>query len=103
MVRSGEVEIQVVSLLNKHDPNDRRHCLRMFDNFRYNDHLCIVYECLEQNLRDTLTMFGKDVGLSLEAVSSYGRQLFIALAHLHKHCYIHADLKPDNILTTKDA
>jgi len=29
-------------------------------------------------------------------------QLFVALAHLRKHRIIHADIKPDNILISKD-
>ena len=55
------------------------------------------------NLRETLNKFGRNVGLSLDAVISYGRQLFIALSFLHRHDLIHADLKPDNIMATKDS
>jgi serine/threonine-protein kinase PRP4 len=52
------------------------------------------------NLREVLTKYGKDVGLSLDGVCSYGRQLFVALNYVHKLGYIHADLKSDNILVT---
>ncbi len=31
-------------------------------------------------------------------VRSYGRQLFVALNHMHKNRYVHSDVKPDNIL-----
>jgi hypothetical protein len=31
-------------------------------------------------------------------VRSFGKQLFVALMHLHQCEYVHADLKPDNIL-----
>jgi serine/threonine protein kinase len=31
-------------------------------------------------------------------VRSYGRQLFVALLHMHKSGYVHSDVKPDNIL-----
>mmetsp|Transcript_10480 Transcript_10480/g.17573 ORF Transcript_10480/g.17573 Transcript_10480/m.17573 type:complete len:300 (-) Transcript_10480:79-978(-) len=103
MTRSGEIEIKVVRTLNEKDPADKKHCIRMVEDFVYNDHMCIVYECMEMNLRETLAKYGKDVGISLDGVSSYGRQLFTALAHLHKQGFIHADLKPDNIMVSKDA
>ena len=99
---SGEKEIEVVKQLNQGDPKDKKHCVRLLENFEYNEHLCLVYECLEMNLRETLAKYGKDVGLSLDGVCSYGRQLFIALNFLHKNNMIHADLKPDNIMVSSD-
>ena len=68
---SGDKEIQVVKDLNSGDPNDRKHCVRLLKTFEWNCHLCIVYECLSMNLRETLSKFGKDKGLSLDAVCSY--------------------------------
>jgi serine/threonine-protein kinase PRP4 len=46
--------------------------------------------------------FGRGVGLSLTAVRSYFGQLLAAATHLQKHCILHADIKPDNILVTAD-
>ena len=70
---SGEKEIEVVRLLNEGDPQDRKHCIRLIETFDWNDHLCIIYECLSINLRETLSKFGKDKGISLDAICSYGR------------------------------
>jgi len=70
---SGEKEIEVVKILNEGDPKDKKHCVKLNEHFEYNNHLCLVYECLELNLRETLAKYGKDVGLSLDGVCSYGR------------------------------
>lgn len=81
---------------------DKRHIIRLLDTFEYNNHLCLVYECMEINLRETLNKYGRNIGLSLDGVCLFGRQLFLALSLMHKHKLIHADLKPDNIMVTKD-
>lgn len=45
----------------------------MLTTFDYKDHLCLVYECLQMNLRETLNKYGKNIGLSLDGVCHYGR------------------------------
>ena len=70
---SGEKERSVVGLLNKTDPHDKKNIIRLLESFEYNSHLCLVYECMELNLRETLNKFGKGVGLSLDGVCLYGR------------------------------
>lgn len=37
--------------------------------------------------------YGRNVGLSLDGVCLFGRQLFLALALIHKQKLIHADCK----------
>ena len=73
MRASGEREIGIILSLNSSDPKDRKHCIRMIDHFDYNKHLCLVFECMDINLRETLAKYGNGVGLSLEGVCSYGR------------------------------
>lgn len=36
------------------------------------------------NLRETLNKFGRNIGLSMDGVILYGRQLFLALSLLHR-------------------
>jgi len=74
----------------------------LVDSLEYNNHLCLVYESMGMNLRETLNKFGRNIGLSMDGVILYGRQLFLALSLLHRHKIIHADLKPDNIMVSKD-
>jgi serine/threonine-protein kinase PRP4 len=73
MRESGQKEKEIVSLLNKIDPLDKKHIIRLLDSFEYNNHLCLVYECMEMNLRETLNKFGKNIGLSLDGVILFGR------------------------------
>jgi serine/threonine-protein kinase PRP4 len=73
MRESGEKEREIVNRLNKADPSDSRNIVRLHETFEYNGHLCLVYECLEMNLRETLHKFGRHVGLSLDGVCLYGR------------------------------
>lgn len=67
---------------------------------------------MDRDLRDTLKMFGRRIGLSLEAVKSYAKQIFVALSHIKKFKIIHSDrkplyknlilVKPDNILSSNN-
>lgn len=73
MRESGEKEREIVMQLNRADPTDKRNIVRLLDSFDYHGHLCLVYECLEMNLRETLNKYGRHVGLSLDGVCLYGR------------------------------
>ena len=73
MRQSGLKERDIVSRLNQSDPYDKKHCIRLIDSFDYNLHLCLVYECMGLNLRETLNKFGRNIGLSLDGVILYGR------------------------------
>ncbi|KAG2723906.1 hypothetical protein I3760_02G192900 [Carya illinoinensis] len=43
-------EIKLLKLVNKHDPADERHILRLYDFFYHREHLIIVCELLRTNL-----------------------------------------------------
>jgi serine/threonine protein kinase len=51
------------------------------------------------NLRDVLKKFGtengKNVGINLEVIKVYTKQLFTALNFVHKLKILHTDIKPD--------
>jgi len=102
MRRSGESEIQILKKLNELDKQDKRHCIRLIDHFDMKDHLCLVFESFDMNLRDAVKKFGSDGGLSLMAVRSYAKQLFLGLSLLRKARIMHADIKPDNILVSRN-
>lgn len=68
----------------------------------YRNHTAIPFEYLPFNLRQILNRFGSGVGINLQAVRSYARQLLSALRHLSQNHIVHADIKPENILVSAD-
>lgn len=60
----------------------------------FRNHTAFVFEYLPFTLRQVLTRFGSGVGINLQAVQSYFRQLLAALKHLTKYNVLHADIKP---------
>jgi serine/threonine-protein kinase PRP4 len=97
MTKAGLKEVEYLNILSKRDPNNRQHVIRMLSHFFHGEHLCLVFEPMNRNLREVLKKFGS-VGLNLEAVRSFARQLFVALRHLQQCNILHGDIKPDNIL-----
>jgi serine/threonine-protein kinase PRP4 len=91
MIQAGLRETEVLTVVNDSDPFDKKHILRMLGHFQHKGHLCLVFEILDINLRDTLTLYGKRVGLSISAVRSYAYQLFVALYHLKSQGILHLD------------
>jgi len=98
MRKAAEKEVEILERLNKADKGNKRNVIRLFTTFVYRDHLCLVFECMWDNLRMALKKYTKDKGMSLKAVRAYTKQLLVALQHIHRCEIIHADIKPDNIL-----
>jgi len=90
--------LDVDSTMSSSSSKDTQHYAAPPPEFRR--HCIFLFEFLPFNLREVLSKFGKNVGINLTAVRSYGRQLLCALAHLERHRVVHADLKPDNILVS---
>lgn len=101
MYKNAQKEVAVLNEVNSADPDDRAHCVRFLRHFMHKGHLCIVLESLSMDLRNIVRKYGKNCGLSMQAVISYSKQLLVALRHLKKVGYIHADIKPDNILVNE--
>ncbi|KAJ8763982.1 hypothetical protein K2173_004847 [Erythroxylum novogranatense] len=94
-------EIKLLKLVNKNDPADERHILRLYDYFYHQEHLFIVCELLKANLYE-FQKFNQESGgeayFTLSRLQVITRQCLEALEYLHGLGIIHCDLKPENIL-----
>ena len=101
MRKAGVKEIDILKDITANDPDDKKHVIRLLRYFDHKGHLCMVFENLSMNLREVLKKFGRDVGINIKAIRAYAQQLFLGLSLLKKCQYLHADLKPDNILVNE--
>ncbi|XP_018477785.1 uncharacterized protein LOC108848834 isoform X2 [Raphanus sativus] len=94
-------EIKLLKHVNKHDPADEHHILRLYDYFYHQEHLFIVCELLRANLYE-FQKFNQESGgepyFNLSRLQVIMRQCLEALVFLHGLGIIHCDLKPENIL-----
>ncbi|TYI18154.1 hypothetical protein ES332_A07G071500v1 [Gossypium tomentosum] len=94
-------EIKLLKYVNKHDPADKHHLLRLYDYFYYREHLLIVCELLKANLYEFHKFnreSGGEVYFTMPRLQSITIQCLEALQFLHSLGLIHCDLKPENIL-----
>ncbi|EKX39685.1 hypothetical protein GUITHDRAFT_76197 [Guillardia theta CCMP2712] len=102
MYNAGKKEIDVLKRLGNEDPEGRKHICKLLSHFEYKGHLCMVFHPMEMNLRKLLKTYGREVGITLQAIRAFARQLFIGLLHMQKCEVVHGDIKLDNILISKD-
>ncbi|KAF4738638.1 Serine/threonine-protein kinase PRP4 [Perkinsus olseni] len=113
MRKAAEKEVRILTKLNDaadetmakdKSGRDRSHIVRLLRTFNYQGHLCLVFESLWSNLREAMKKYARpgERGLNPKAVWSYSRQLLLGLKHMKSCKVIHADIKPDNILISKN-
>ncbi len=101
MRKAGEKEIETLQAIQKVDPLGKGHVIRMLRWFEHHGHLCLVFEPMHMNLKEVQDKFGRGVGIAIDAVALYTRQLLQGLRTVHKAGFIHADIKPQNILANE--
>ncbi|KAK4433271.1 Dual specificity tyrosine-phosphorylation-regulated kinase mbk-1 [Sesamum alatum] len=94
-------EIKLLKFVNKHDPADKHHILRLYDYFYNQEHLFIVTELLRANLYE-FQKYNRESGgepyFTLHRLQVITQQCLEAVLYLHDLGIIHCDLKPENIL-----
>jgi len=76
----------------------KSYMLKLHDSFSHKNHLCLVFEAMDMDLREVLNTVGRGHGISIGAIRLYAKQLLAALYTLKSMKLVHADIKPDNIL-----
>ncbi|XP_074158269.1 homeodomain-interacting protein kinase 1-like [Sminthopsis crassicaudata] len=94
--RQGQIEVNILSLLNRDDA-DESNVVRFYECFQHQNHTCLVFEMLEQNLYDFLKQ-NKFRPLQLKYIRPILQQVATALRKLKNLGLIHTDLKPENIM-----
>lgn len=96
------IELRILEFLNNEvDKQDLHHIIRLYDHFISKEHLCIVFELLNENLYELLKQ-NYFQGISLNSIRFIIKQILEAVHQLQKANLIHCDLKPENILLKID-
>lgn len=100
-------EIKIFKAIARVAPRGHPHIVRMLDSFSIKDahgtHRCLAFECQGSNLYRVLRDKYLD-GIPLVVVKRLARQLLEALEFLHLRCnLIHTDLKPENLLLSRES
>lgn len=94
------LELKIVTTLNKnYDLNNHNdsHIISVYDYFFFQEHLCIVFELLNENLYQLL-QHNHLQGISLNSINFIMKQTLEAVEQVHRMGIIHCDIKPENIL-----
>ncbi|KAJ2633687.1 U4/U6 small nuclear ribonucleoprotein prp4 [Coemansia sp. RSA 1290] len=101
MHKAGIKEKRMLDRLQAADPDGKMHVVRLIGSFVHRGHLCLCFELMSLNLREVVRKYGRDTGLSLQAVRIYGMHLMLALDLLRQCRVIHGDIKPDNCFVSE--
>ncbi|KAM7420904.1 hypothetical protein PAMA_015216 [Pampus argenteus] len=94
---AAKLEINVLEKISEKDPNNKHHCVQMFDWFNYYGHVCISFELLSLSTFDFLKA-NNFLPYPINQIRHMAHQICHAVGFLHDNKLTHTDLKPENIL-----
>ncbi|CAK9197534.1 unnamed protein product [Sphagnum troendelagicum] len=99
MLRRGQVE-HVKAERNLLAEVDSNCIVKLFCSFQDEEYLYLIMEYLPGG--DMMTLLMRKDTLTEDEARFYVGQAILAIESIHKHNYIHRDIKPDNLLLDKD-
>ncbi|CAN8270960.1 unnamed protein product [Cochlearia groenlandica] len=98
MLRRGQVE-HVRAERNLLAEVDSNYIVKLYCSFQDDDHLYLVMEYLPGG--DMMTLLMRKDTLTDDEAKFYVAETVLAIESIHRHNYIHRDIKPDNLLLDK--
>jgi hypothetical protein len=94
---AARIEADILSQVNRADPEHGSLCVRYYFAFEHDGHFCMVMEPLGPSLYDYVKANGYKPP-PLYCVQAFADQLLTAVAFLHELRLVHTDLKLENVL-----
>jgi len=95
------VEASVLDELAQLDPKNECQCVRLSDRGEAYGHYIMSFEALGPSLAEELELRNYNP-FSMRRIRTFGRDMLIAIAFMHRHDLIHTDLKLPNVLLELD-
>merc|ERR1711907_353096 len=73
------------------------HVVKLLDCFIHKGNLIIVLEFMDRKSLEDL-IYDKSISLKLGDIKAYMSMTLSALLSVHKECFVHRDIKPNNLL-----
>eukprot|EP01114_Cavostelium_apophysatum_P016990 TRINITY_DN4948_c0_g1_i1.p1 TRINITY_DN4948_c0_g1~~TRINITY_DN4948_c0_g1_i1.p1 ORF type:complete len:304 (-),score=73.96 TRINITY_DN4948_c0_g1_i1:76-987(-) len=94
---SAEREIGILQKLGRHQNQQDYSCIRLLDSFHMGESACMVFPVCGPSLLEVMEVRSFKP-FSVDEIREIAKNLLSALTFIHELGYIHADLKPENVL-----
>lgn len=99
--RQAIVEYKMLTLLKENCNINEKHFVEIYSKIEHNNHICLIFELLGVNIYELLVRNNYQ-GIKLITVIEIIKHILEALLVLQNLGIVHCDLKPENVLLTKN-